>query len=450
MPEPISSEHDSRVRGPLGWILDLRNGEIGMLLLAFGYFFFTLASYFILKPIREDMAAAGGTGDIPWLYSGTFVGMCLTSPLFALAVARLPRRRFVTLAYGLAIACLLIFYSLWQGFQEGGRLWLGRVFFIWVSVFNMFVLSIFWSVQSDVFSIDQGKRLFGSIAVGGTLGTIAGSGLTLFLASSLGTANLLLLSVGLLACGLLCARKLMARDRAAREAIGEHHPVIGGGILAGLTRTIHSPYLLGISAYIVLMTFGSTFLYVEQINISKEIFGDDRAARTEFFSMVNLFAQSLTLVVQIFFTSRVIKNLGIGLTLCSLPALSLLGFVALGAADLGIGSVFWIFITFEVMRRVVQRGLARPSREILFTLVDREDKYKSKNFIDTVVYRGGDVSSAWILDLARAAIGSLAGMAALILPMMLVWTGLGLFLGRRQRKMAAKPPGTRPGHFSRG
>ncbi len=428
---------EPRVGGLLSLVLDLRRGEGKAFLLAFGYFFFTLASYFILRPIREDMTAAGGSADIPWLISGTFLGMCLTSPLFAMAVVKLPRRSFLILAYLSSISCLIIFYFLWQTFAGDGRVWLGRAFFIWVSVFNMFVISIFWSVQADVFNNEEGKRLFGSIAVGGTLGTIAGSYLTYRLAEIMGKANLLLLSATLLGLGLACALGLIATRASSRGENSKEEAAIGGGVLAGLKRSIHSPYLLAISAYILLMTIGPTLLYMEKIRIGSTVFAADSAGRLSFFSQVDLYTQLLTLLMQLFFTGRLIKSLGIGLTLCSLPILSLLGFSILGAADLGLASVFWVFVAFEVTRQVLQHGLARPSREVLFTLVSREDKYKAKNFIDTVVYRGGDVAAVWLLDLARAALGSLAWMCFLLLPCMAIWALLGLILGKQQGKLSA-------------
>jgi AAA family ATP:ADP antiporter len=381
------------------------------------------------------MAAASGAADLPWLFSATFLGMCLVSPLFALAVARFQRRRFLLVVYLASIACLLIFYVLWQSLGIDGRTWLGRVFFVWLSVFNMFVISVFWSVQADRFSTDQGKRLFGSIAVGGTLGTIAGSGLTLTLSGIIGKANLLLLSAGLLGLGLLSALALLGKKHGESNLAGREGQVIGGSVLAGFRRTLHSPYLLAISGYILLMTMGPTLLYMEKIRIGSSVFADNAAERLSFFTQVDLYTQLLTLVMQLFFTGHLIKHLGIGLTLCSLPLLSMIGFGILGAADLGLASVFWVFVAFEVTRQVLQRGLAKPSREVLFTLVTPEDKYKSKNFIDTVVYRGSDLGSVWFLDLARAALGSLAWMCLLMLPFMLCWTGLGLLLGRQQRKL---------------
>ena len=421
----------------LSLVLDLRSGESRAFLLAFAYYFFTLASYFILRPIREDMAAASGADDLPWLFSATFLGMCLVSPLFALAVARLRRRQFLVLVYLISITCLILFYILWQAFGIDGRVWLGRVFFVWLSVFNMFVISVFWSVQADRFSTDQGKRLFGCIAVGGTLGTIVGSGLTLSLGGLIGRANLLLLSALLLGLGLWAALALLAREGNKERPVPREDQVIGGGILAGLGRTLRSPYLLGISAYTLLMTLGPTLLYMEKIRIGGTVFAADAEARLSFFSQVDLYTQLLTLVLQLFFTGHLIKHLGIGLTLCSLPLLSMLGFGILGAADLGLASVFWVFVAFEVTRQVLQRGLAKPSREVLFTLVNPEDKYKSKNFIDTVVYRGSDLGSVWFLDLVRTALGSLAWICFLMLPFMLCWAGLGLILGRQQRKLAA-------------
>jgi AAA family ATP:ADP antiporter len=293
-------------------------------------------------------------------------------------------------------------------------------------------VSVFWATMVDVFDSEQGKRLFGLLAAGATVGAIAGSALTASLVKQIGATNLFFASIMLLEVAVFAVKRLSFQDRIKQE---QHKEVeagpIGGGILAGISHTFRSPYLLNICVFILLFTVTSTFLYFQQASIARDSF-DDRASRTAFFAQVDLLVNVLTLAVQLFFTARILRRLGVALTLGILPLFTLLGFAALAAAP-----VIAVLVAFQVLRRAANFALARPTREILFTVLPREDKYKAKSFIDTVVYRAGDQVGSWsYLALGGFGLG-IAGVALVAVPLSALWLYNGLWLGRRQAKMAA-------------
>jgi AAA family ATP:ADP antiporter len=396
------------------------------------YVFAILSAYYVLRPIRDEMGVQGGVENLPWLFSGTLLGMIAVNPLFAALVRRLPRERFIAWSYRFFAANLVLFLVLFHLADPAQNVWVGRAFFIWLSVFNLFVVSVFWATMVDVFDSEQGKRLFGLLAAGATVGAIAGSALTASLVKQIGATNLFFASIMLLEVAVFAVKRLSFQDRIKQE---QHKEVeagpIGGGILAGISHTFRSPYLLNICVFILLFTVTSTFLYFQQASIARDSF-DDRASRTAFFAQVDLLVNVLTLAVQLFFTARILRRLGVALTLGILPLFTLLGFAALAAAP-----VIAVLVAFQVLRRAANFALARPTREILFTVLPREDKYKAKSFIDTVVYRAGDQVGSWsYLALGGFGLG-IAGVALVAVPLSALWLYNGLWLGRRQAKMAA-------------
>lgn len=420
-------------------LVSVRREEIPALLWSCAYFFALLASYMIIRPLREEMGVTGGVANLPWLFTGSLVTMLVVHPPFAALVAHLPRRRFVATAYRFFLANLLLFYLLSQVVPQEQRIWLGRVFFVWTSVFNLFVVSVFWGFMADVFTPEQGARLFGFIGLGGTLGGIAGSTLTVGLAPRIGPTNLLLLSAVLLELATLCAGRVggaaaaLPRDGVRSPAGGE--AVIGGSVLAGISHVARSPYLLGICVYMLLFTVGSTVLYFQQAQFASAI--DDPGRRTAFFARLDQAVQILTLATQAFFTGRILTRLGVTATLGLLPALSVAGFLALGATN-----TVAVFVAFQVLRRAGEFALAKPAREVLYTVVSREDKYKAKNLIDTFVYRAGDQVGAWSYTLLASLGVGAAGIALLAAPLAAAWLGISLWLGRRHhRQRAAAPAG---------
>jgi AAA family ATP:ADP antiporter len=334
--------------------------------------------------------------------------------------------------YGFFILNLLLFHAAFQ--VEGWREVMARTFFIWASVFNLFVVSVFWSFMVDLFSSAQGKRLFGLIAAGGTAGAITGPTLTALLVVPVGPVNLLLLSALLLAGAMLCIRKLSRwseqRSAVPAEEIQQPQQPIGGSIFAGLTLIVRSPYLLGVALFMLLFTTLATFLYFEQAHIVAQSFGSS-AERTRFFALLDLAVNTLTVLTQVLITSRLLTRLGVARTLALIPLLSAFGF-----ALLALTPVLAALAGFQILRRAGEYAITRPTRELLYTVVDRETKYKAKNALDTVVYRGGDALAGWLFAGLKSLGLGLAAIAWLAVPLALAWAAVALWLGRRQVQLA--------------
>ena len=406
-------------------------------------FFFTFFSYFVLRPIRDEMAVASGVRSIPFLFAGTLSAMLVAHPLYAALVVRFPVRRFVALTYHFFAANLVLFYLAARLGAE--PVWTGRVFFVWTSVFNMFVVSVFWSVMADTFRSGQAKRLFAVIGVGGTLGSISGSAATALLVERLGVGTLLLASAALLEVAvLLLTRFPVGAASGVRDAggaqpgrTGAERRVIGGSVWAGVSHVARSPYLLGIAVYLVIYTLGSTVLYSAQTEIVGAHY-ESREVRTAVLARIEFATQLLTAVVQTFVAGHFIRRFGVGAALAVMPTVSVLGFAALGASAWGLTPAFATFVALSVLRRASEFSISKPAREVLYTVVSREDKYKAKSFMDTFVYRAGDQLGAWGYA-GLAAIGlALTGIAWFTVPLAAVALGLAIWLGRRQREMARR------------
>lgn len=400
--------------------------ELGPLLWSFGYFFFLLCGYYILRPVRDEMGIQGGVKDLQWVFTGTFVVMLAAVPVFGWAVARLPRRRLVPITYVFFIANLGVFYLLFQSHVAAA--WVARGFFIWVSVFNLFVISLFWSVMADVFSNAQARRLFGVIAAGGSAGAIVGPGITAVLSDRIGPINLLPVSMLLLALATGCAMVVMRWHCGEAGAVGDPG-AIRGSIWAGALRVVRSPYLLGICAFLVLYTSVSTFVYFEQAHIMQQAIAS-AGRRTQVFALMDLAVNVLTVLAQLFVTARVIAWLGLPLALALIPLLVVVGF-----GGLGLFPVLAALVVFQVLRRAGNYAVTKPARETLFTVIAREDKYKAKNFIDTAVYRGGDAVSGWAFAGLSALGLGLSAIAFVAVPLAALWMIVGLWIGRQQEKL---------------
>ena len=413
----------------LAQLLKLEPGEAAAVGWAFTYFFLLLASYYILRPLRDEMGIAGGIDKLPWVFTGTFVAMLAAVPLFGLITARLPRRRFLPMVYGFFVANLLLFYGAFQ--FEAWQASTARAFFVWVSVFNLFVVSVFWSFMVDVFTSHQGRRLFGLIAAGGTAGAITGPALTASVAAPLGPVNLLPVSALLLAGAVLCIPHLGRwSDRRPSAPTRDPGAPLAGSIFAGLTLIVRSPYLLGIALFMLLFTTLSTFLYFEQAQLVAHSLAGP-AERTRFFALLDLAVNTLTVVTQILITSRLLTRLGVAGSLALVPLLSGLGF-----ALLALTPAIAVLAGFQVLRRAGDYAVTRPARELLYTVVDRETKYKAKNALDTVVYRGGDAVAGWLFAGLKGLGAGLVAIAWMAVPIALVWTAVSLWLGRRQAALS--------------
>jgi AAA family ATP:ADP antiporter len=432
VPGMAQEDRGGAVHGFLRRLIDIRPAEMRALGWSWLYIFSVLSSYYILRPIRDEMGVAGGVENLQWLFTGTLLGMIALNPPFSALVSRLPRARFIALTYRFFIANLLIFILLLHHSTGAQGIWVGRAFFIWVSIFNLFVVSVFWAVMVDVFDNEQGKRLFGFIAAGATLGGIAGSSLTAGFAKHVAATVLLLISALLLELAIFSVRRLsrLSHDLHRSPATRTDERPIGGSMLSGLTHVFKSSYLANVGAYILLFTVTSTFLYFQQAEIARQSFAD-RGARTAFFARIDLYVNVLTLGAQIFLTARVMRSIGVALMLAMLPALSVLGFSGLAFAP-----VMGVLVMYQVLRRAGNFAFTRPTREVLFTVVAREDRYKAKSFLDTVIYRTGDQLGAWTYAGLTTAGFAISGVSAVAVPLSLLWLINGLWLGARQEKLA--------------
>lgn len=415
-------------------ITGIRPHEASAVLWSMLYVIALFLAYYVLRPIRDEMGVAGGVDNLPWLFTGTLVTMLVISPLFALAVRSLPRKKFIALAYQFFAANLVVFAFLLQFADAHWQVWIGRAFFIWVSVFNLFVVSVFWSFIVDTFDSEQGKRLFGILAAAATIGGILGSAVTSLLVENIGRSWLIAIAIIFLELAILASRQLSfaatALEHAERQRDSEKP--LGGGIFTGFLHTMRSPYLAGIAVFILLYSITSTFLYFQQASIVQASF-PDRAARTAFFADIDLLVNSITLFIQLLVTGRLIAKIGIVATLCILPLISVAGFAALAANPSAL-----VLVVVQVARRAANFAIARPAREILFTSSDREDRYKAKNFIDTVIYRGGDQVASWsyagLLGIGLA----LTQLAVVAIPLSVAWLALSFWLGRSHQRQEAQ------------
>jgi AAA family ATP:ADP antiporter len=417
--------------GLLRKAVEVRPREIGVLLLSGAYFFLVLTGYYIIRPVRDEMAVAGGVENLAWLITGTLAGTLVVHPLFSWTVTRYPRKRFIPIAYRFFSLNLLVFFVLMRTVPAGTFIWVGRVFVVWTSVYNLFVVSVFWAFMADIFRSEQGKRLFGFIGLGGTTGAILGSTATASLAGTLGPVNLLLLSALFLEGALLCVRTLGRRVASAGPSETEHEESpMGGGVLAGITGAFRSPYLMAIILFILLFSITSTSMYFQQADIVSRSF-QDPGARTAFFARIDLLVNLLTLVTQAFLTGRLIKWLGLGAVLAILPLVTAVGF-----AVVGVMPTLGVVMVVQTLRRGWSYGLMKPALEALFTVIPREDKYKAKNFIDTFVYRAGDQAGAWSYNGLMAVGLGVSGIAFAAVPVAGLWLLTGFWLGRAQRRRA--------------
>ena len=383
------------------------------------YHFLLLASYYTIRPLRDAMGLRGNVKTLPWLFGGTLAAIIVVTPLFAALVERLPRRRFVPLVYHFFAANLVVFFVVLHGAPTTTA---ARAFFIWTSVFNLFAVSVFWAFMADRFDRAAAARRFGLIALGGTLGAMAGAGITALFATRIGATNLTLLSALLLEAAVICFYRLAASagDLRARDPNIPHQPV--WHFVVALVR---SPYLLAIAGYMFLYPITSTFAYFEQAQlVQAAVHGD--AARTVLFARMDLAVNLASVVLQASLTALLLRRAGLGFTLGLLPVVTLAGFVALA-----VHPTLALIVGFQIVRRTVDYFAARPARELCFVVVNREEKYAAKSFIDTFVYRGADAVGAGTFGLAAAAV------PYLVVPLCLVWLGVAIFLGARQRRLAA-------------
>ncbi|WP_454869339.1 NTP/NDP exchange transporter [Pseudomonas farris] len=412
----------------LKWVKVLPS-ERTALMLGFAFHFCVLASYYLVRPLRDALGLEGGADKLQWLFSATFVVMLLMVPLFGALVSRLPAMRFVPLIYRLIALSMLVFGVLIA--QRIAPVTVGRVFFVWISIYNLFIVSIFWSVLVDRFSSEQGRRLFGFIAAGGTLGTFIGPLLAATMATNLGPVALTVAAAVLLECAVRCYRALLSRTASQSGSRWLDERRMGGSMLAGVTLILRSRYLMGLVLFMLLHTSAATLLYFEQGRIVAGSYADV-ASRTQFFAVVDLIVSALTLLFQLLLTAPLIRLIGIGGALVALPLATIMAFSAMALAP-----VPATVALAQGLRRAVEFAIVRPAREVLWTVVSREEKYKAKNVIETLVYRGGDAASGW-LSAGLTALGAGFGLVAVVIvPFAGLWGWLCLWLARRQEQRAS-------------
>ncbi len=426
------------IKRTLQRLVDVRDSELRVLLWACAYFFCVLTCYSILRPLRDEISAGAGREELPWLFTYTLIGTLLANPVYAALVTRYPRKKFIPIAYHFGALNLLAFYLLLRFLPSESAASVARVFFVWLSVVNMFAISIFWSFMADVFLWEQSKRLFGLIAVGGSLGAIAGSGITALLAKPLGPVNLFLVAIAFLELALVAVSALVKLrgfhdDRAPErpEANVNVEAAEQGGVLNGLRLVFRSPYLQGICLYLLFYTVSSTFLYFGQSTIVRDAVKDS-AERTALFARMDFAVNVISIGIQIFFTGRIVKTFGVGFALVSQPLLAMIAFACVGWSP-----ALAVIVVAQVALRSANFATAKPARETLYTVVGREAKYKSKSFIDTFVYRGGDAAGGWIYEILDKKLGlGLSQIAFIGVPIAAGWMLVGLLLGRKQERLA--------------
>ena len=414
--------------------LNIQPGEGPAVIAGLLLFYCLFTGYFMLRPVRETMGVAGGVDNLQWLFTGTFIASLACLPVFGWLASGVQRRFILPCTYGFFVSNLLLFAVLFTSTPD--NLWAARAFYIWLSVFNLLTISLAWSVLADLFSTAQGKRLFGLLAAGASLGGLSGPILGTLLVAPLGHAGLLLLAavflLGSVGASLFLQRWRQRQPLPAHAERSATRP-LGGNPLAGATAVLRSPYLLGIALFVVLLASVSTFLYFEQARIVSQTFTDP-TRQTQVFGLIDSVVQALAILTQVFLTGRLARRLGVGMLLMAVPVVMAVGFLWLALAP-----VFAVFVMVMVVRRAGEYALVRPGREMLFTVLPAEDKYKAKNFIDTVVYRGGDALSGW-LKRALDVMGEHPQLAMLIGAVMAVaWAATGAWLGRRQANMDNPP-----------
>lgn len=426
-----------RLSALLRRLIVLQPGEAPALLLSFVTLLCTFSSYTILRPVRDALGITSGLEKIPYLFWGVFIVMLVLQPVYGWLTSRFRRAVFLPWVYGFFIANLLVFYVWFR--LETDHTWIARTYFVWVSVFNLFVVAAFWSLMADLFTREQAGRVFGFIWAGASAGGLIGPFVAHELAVPLGAINLLPISAALLAVSLvlmISVIRLQQRQAAAArvepaaarlEEAPQADTALGGGVLAGFTQLVRSPYLLGIALFVMFMTWVSTFLYLEQQAFVAKAFAS-ADERTRFFGGIDFWVQAASLLMQLLLFGRLFKWVGLRGILVSVPLIMTAGYTLVALAPR-----FMVLVVVYAVRRVGDYALTRPCRDALFTVVSREEKYKAKSLIDTFVYRGGDALSGSLYKELSGPLG--AGPSAISwlgAAISAVWSVLALALGKAQ------------------
>ena len=419
-----------------GRILGLERHEYVAIAWSFAYFFCVLSSYYVLRPVRESMAVGSGPNTIPWLFFGTFVTMLIATPIFGWVASRYPRRQFLPWVYLFFISNILIFWVVFSIAidNETDHVWLGRIFFVWLSVFNLFVVSVFWSFMADIYTREQGRRLFGVITAGGSIGALIGGVATSVLVIRIGFQNLLPIAATLLLLAVFCITRLRAwieqsDSREVVETAASKKP-LGGNPLAGVTHVFASKYFKAIALQSVIASLLGTALYMFMAQLVEQSISNPDE-QTQFFSNINNAINALSLIGQMFIVKHLVRRFGIGVSLSLLPIASVAGFILLA-----IEPTLAIVALITVFRRALGFGFSKPTSDMLYSVVTPEEKYKTKNFIDTAVYRAGDLIGTWSVRGFVALGFGTSAISIAMLPFAALWAFIALWLGRDYRLQA--------------
>ncbi len=413
--------------------LGIRREEFVAVAWSFTYFFCLLAAYYMLRSVRETMAIVSGVRNIPWLFTGTFTVMMLATPIFGYVASRFARKTFLPWVYYFFIANILIFFGVftYAHINELSQVWIARSFFVWISVFNLFVVSVFWSFMADIYTKEQCRRLFGVISAGGSVGAVLGPLLTSLIAVKIEFRNLLPLSASLLGVAVFCIYRL--RQWAAENETGDQKQAavsskpIGGSAFAGIRFVFTSPFFGGLAGALLLANFlgGATYYYMADL-MSRTFTDPDR--QTQVFALLDAATNVLAFVGQLFLVRLSVRSLGVGWTLSILPIVSVVGFLLLA-----VNPVLAVLATLHVVRRGLGFGLTKPTNDMLYAVVSPEERYKAKNFIDTAIYRASDVVTAFTVR-SIGALAGLSGLALVCVPLAAVWWALTSWIGRQYRE----------------
>jgi len=432
------AEHrpDSGQSNLLSRKLGLERHEYYAVAWSFVYFFCVLSAYYILRSVRETMAVEGGVENVPWLFSSTFVVMLAITPVFGWIASRFARRQFLPWVYYFFAANIFLF---WAGFSytihnDMSFVWIGRAFFVWISVFNLFVVSVFWSFMADIYSREQCRRLFGVISAGGSAGALLGPLATGLLVVPIGFQNLLPISASLLLFGVYCITRLRDwvesehRDGIANSVAGAQP--LGGTLFGGIAHVTRSRYLTAISIASIIASLLGTALYMFMADLVGDAFANTDE-RTRTFAFIDVITNTMAMLVQLLIVKRAVWRFGVGITLAVMPIASFVGF-----ALVAINPTFLVVAAVQAIRRAIGFGLSKPTNDMLYSVVTPEEKYKSKNFIDTVVYRGGDLFGTWTVKVFWSL--GFTGISIIMLPFTILWAGVALWVGNAYRRRDAK------------
>jgi AAA family ATP:ADP antiporter len=415
--------------------------EAKAVLLSLLYFLFLFGSYSIVKPVRDAMGTVYGMANIQELYTGTFIASFLVAPLYSWLASRLKLSSFLPWVYGSVAATILVFYGLFSTIEQQQDRFVAAAFYIWVSTFNMLIISVFWTFMADLFSPAQAKRLFGFVAAGGTIGGIVGPAAATLLVKAVGNNTLMLISAAGFGVTALLVRALASEKKRLLAQGAEVQTTtlerkLAGNPFDGFKLLFQSKYLLLVAAFLLLMTWISTIVYIQLGDLITKSF-PSREARTQAYATIDLVVNSVTVFIQVFGTGRIVKRFGVTAGLLVNPVIMVLAFLGVVSAP-----VFMVLAGIQVLRRVAEYAVAKPTREMLFTIVDQESRYKAKNVIDTVVYRFGDLSAAWVSSLILPF--GVAGLALFGAVVAALWFPVGWVLGRRYESSKTPPADPAP------